>query len=342
VTIRLPKTVDVTAFLIDPTPTCGDDGSSATGEYRIETATANGGFRTAVDGSGANGLAPGDLNRLNRLSPTGASGQDTNLVRITLLSPQSTSGSGADFIDLTEFEVLGAVPNTLPFGSLAVSDTTPQPGEVVTFDAGSFTDRDSAITGYDWDFDHDGTVDRSTTTPTTDFAYAAVGAYAPTVAAKDFRGGAGKASTSVTVTAPPPTSGPPASGPPASGPPASPGSPATPPALGPVPSLSLPRLGSHGSIRPSVKCALRCSVRAKLVVSKATARKLRLKRRTLARLTRALTTTSRAHLRLRVPAKVRAALKRRGVKSIRATLTITATHLGGRGKTSHRLVRIRL
>jgi extracellular elastinolytic metalloproteinase len=332
VTIRLPETVDVTGFLIDPTPTCRDDGSSATGEYRIETATGTGGFRTAVDGSGANGLASGDVNRLNRVDPTGATGQDTDLVRITLLSPQSTSGSGADFIDLTEFEVLGAVPNTLPSGSLAVSDVTPQPGEVVTFDAGSFTDRDSAITGYDWDFDHDGRVDRSTATPTTDFAYATAGAYTPTVAAKDFRGGAGKASTAVTVVAPPS----------ASGPPASPGPPATPPALGPVPSLSLPRLGSHGSIRPSVKCAMRCSVRAKVVVSKATARKYRLKRRTLARLTRTLTTTKRVHLRLRVPAKVRAVLKRRGVKSIRATLTITATHLGGRGNTSHRLVRIRL
>ena len=204
VTIRLPETVDVTGFLIDPTPTCGDDGSSGTGEYRVETATGTGGFRTAVDGSGANGLASGDVNRLNRVDPTGATGQDTDLVRITLLSPQSTSGSGADFIDLTEFEVLGAVPNTLPTGSLAVSDVTPQPGEVVTFDAGSFTDRDSAITGYDWDFDHDGRVDRSTATPTTDFAYATAGAYTPTVAAKDFRGGAGTASTAVTVVAPPP------------------------------------------------------------------------------------------------------------------------------------------
>ena len=50
----------------------------------------------------------------------------------------------------------------------------------------------------------------------------------------------------------------------------------------------------------------------------------------------------RDSLRLRVPAKVRTALKSRGVKSILATLTITAKHIGGRAKTSHRVVRIRL
>ena len=44
----------------------------------------------------------------------------------------------------------------------------------MTFTRG-FTDPDSAITGYDWDFDGNGTVDRTTTTPTTDFAYADAG-----------------------------------------------------------------------------------------------------------------------------------------------------------------------
>jgi extracellular elastinolytic metalloproteinase len=330
VTIRLPKTVNVTGFLIDPTPVCGDDGSAAAGEYRVETATGTGSFRTAVDGTGAGGFASGDVNRLNRRNPSGGTGQNTDLVRITLLSPQSTSGAGADFIDLTEFEVLGAVPNTLPTGSLAVSNANPRAGDVITFDASAFTDADSAITGYDWDFDHDGTVDRTTVMPTTAFAYGTTGSYLATVAAKDFRGGAGNASTGVTVTAAP------------SGSPAPPVPPGTPPALGPVPSLTLPARGTRGSIRPSVKCALLCSVRAKLVVSRATARKLRLKRRTLARLTRTLTTTKRARLRLRVPAKVRASLRKRGVKSILATLTITAIHLGGRANTADRLVRIRM
>ena len=77
-------------------------------------------------------------------------------------------------------------------------------------------------------------------------------------------------------------------------------------------------------------------------MSKATARRLGLKKRTLATLSRTLTTTSRTRLRLRVPAKVRTALKREGVKSIRATLTVTTRHIGGRSKTSKKAVRIRL
>ena len=95
-------------------------------------------------------------------------------------------------------------------------------------------------------------------------------------------------------------------------------------------------------IRPTVRCALRCSVRAKLVVSRATARKLKLKRRTLATFTRTLSSTHRRPLRLRLPPKVRRAMKRAGLKTVKATLTVTATHAGGRSKTVRRTVRIKL
>src|SRR5262249_1823841 len=61
----------------------------------------------------------------------------------------------------------------------------------------SFRDPDSKITGYDWDFDSNGTVDRTTAGPTTSFAYGAAGRFTTTVAAKDFRGGAGRASAAV-------------------------------------------------------------------------------------------------------------------------------------------------
>jgi hypothetical protein len=201
-----------------------------------------------------------------------------------------------------------------------VSNANPAPNDAVTFDASSFADRDSAITGYDWDFDGNGSVDRTTATATTAFAYSVPGSYDARVAVKDFRGGAGTAGVLVTVAAPPPGPRP----------------------LAPLPSLSVPRRGTHGVIRPSVRCALRCSVRAKLVVSRATARKLKLKHRTVAIFKRTLTTTQRRRLRLRVPAKVRRAAKRAGLKTIRATLTVKATYAGGRSKTVRRAVRIRL
>jgi hypothetical protein len=326
VTIRLPDTVDVAGFLIDPTATCGDDANASTRQYKVETATEGGAFRLAVDGAGAGAFTASDLNRLNRRNPAGSSGQRTDLVRITLLSPRSTSGSGANFIDLTEVEVLGAVPNTLPSGSLAVSNAAPAPGQTITFSA-SFTDRDSAITGYDWDFDGNGTVDRSTAGAMTDFAYGAAGRFTAVVRAKDFRGGAGTAAAAVAVAVPAPP-------PPPAGPGTSP--------LAPLPSLSVSRRGTGGAIRPSVRCALRCRVRSKLLVSRKTARRLKLKQRTLATFRRTLTTTTKQRLRLRLPANVRRAVKRAGLKSIRVALTVKATYAGGRSKRLRKVVRIRL
>ena len=91
-----------------------------------------------------------------------------------------------------------------------------------------------------------------------------------------------------------------------------------------------------------MRCSLRCTVRAKLVVSRATARRLGLKHRTIAKLNRTLTTTARRRLRLRVPAKVRAAARRAGIKTLRATLTATAKHTGGRTRTVRKAVRIKL
>jgi hypothetical protein len=83
-------------------------------------------------------------------------------------------------------------------------------------------------------------------------------------------------------------------------------------------------------------------VRSKLVVSRKTARRLKLKHRTLAIFKRTLTTTTKQRLRLRLPAKVRRAVKRAGLKSIRVTLTVKATYAGGRSKTLRKVVRIRL
>jgi extracellular elastinolytic metalloproteinase len=337
VVLELPQTLDVTAFLIDPTAGCGDADSASTREYTIETSGNGTTFRPAVDGTGARGFTDADLRLLNRRAPAGDSGQDVRFIRLRMLSPlrQGTQCApqtcdGTDFIDMTELNVLGGRPNELPTGSLAVSDANPTQGQVVTFDARSFSDRDSAITGYDWDFDGNGTVDRTTTAATTDFAYGSPGSFIATVAAKDFRGGAGTAGAGVTVSAPGP------------GPAGTPGPPGVPGTLGPLPSLSVPSRGTHGAIRPSVRCALRCSVTARLVVSTATARRLGLKKRTIATLKRTLTTTQRRRLRLRVPAKVRAAMRRAGLKSLRATLTIKAKHAGGRSKTVRKAVRIKL
>ena len=110
-----------------------------------------------------------------------------------------------------------------------MSNPNPKLAELITFDATAVTDPDSAITGYEWDFDGNGSVDRTTTTPRTDFAYGAAGSFNPVVHVKDFRGGEGTATTPVTVAAAP-----------APAPPAGPG---PPPTLGPLPSSACPGPG---------------------------------------------------------------------------------------------------
>src|SRR5262249_1986811 len=51
VTIELPQTINVRAFLADPAETCGDDQSSQAKGFRIETSSNGVTFTTAVSGS---------------------------------------------------------------------------------------------------------------------------------------------------------------------------------------------------------------------------------------------------------------------------------------------------
>ena len=142
------------------------------------------------------------------------------------------------------------------------------PASRSTLDASSFNDPDSLITGYDWDFDGDGNVDRRQLrrrrrSPTTRPAR-----YKPTVRAKDFRGGAGTASTTVTVAAPP----------------ASPGTRAVAAGArrrGALPVIAIARSGSKGRFTLQVTCAARCELSGKLTVTRKVARRLGRARQTL-------------------------------------------------------------
>ena len=122
-----------------------------------------------------------------------------------------TPGTRAEFIDFSEFEVFGGPRNTLPRGSLTAGATRVNPGQNVQFTA-AFTDPDSKITGYRWDFDGNGTIEQTTTAPTTTFAYPRGGDFTASVAAVDFRGGAGKATEAIHVTTAPIASTPPKTG----------------------------------------------------------------------------------------------------------------------------------
>ena len=169
--VELPKAITVENFAVDPGNTCGDNGTAETKDYTIETSRDGVTFSVAKEGA----FVPADAHRLNLLAPT-ANATNVKFVKITSHSAQGEAPGdhGQFFWDLSEMEVYGNPPNVLPSGRLAASPGTVAPGATVTLTA-SFTDPDSAITGYDWDFDGNGSVDRTTAGPTTTTSYSTAG-----------------------------------------------------------------------------------------------------------------------------------------------------------------------
>jgi hypothetical protein len=115
IVIDLGRKVDVSAFAIDPSATCGDGASAATAGYKIETSSTSATGPWTAAASHTFGSA--DNGRMNSVTPTsGASA--VRYVRLTLLSNQtpdyrhscSNGGgaySGCAYTDLTEFAVYG-------------------------------------------------------------------------------------------------------------------------------------------------------------------------------------------------------------------------------------------
>ena len=302
-TITLPRPVDISTVGMDPSNTCGDDPSATTKDYRIETSTDGTNFQVAKEAS----FAPEDRARLNMVA-LDANSTGVVAIRLTLLSPQSAEpgDSGADFIDFSEFEVFGGPPNALPAGTLQASPSSVALGAPVSFDASSFTDADSKITGYDWDFDSDGTVDRTTDGPQTEFTYERAGDFDATVAVKDFRGGAGTAKTAVKVK--------------------------------PGPSVEIPKKGKKGKFKIEVSCgSTPCDVNGKLELNFNTARKLNRRGLKIAKF-KGTQGSERHKFTLKVPKGVRGDAKDAGLERLKVRTTVKVSDSAGhktraRGKT---------
>ena len=103
-----------------------------------------------------------------------------------------------------------------------------------------------------------------------------------------------------------------------------------------------PALARHGSLGFTAACARRCTLSAKLVLSRNAAKRLHLRVRTVRTLSRTVTTSASQHVALALPASVRKAARRHHVKTVSATLTVTARYADGRRTTTTRTVRIRV
>jgi PKD repeat protein len=92
----------------------------------------------------------------------------------------------------------GTDPQQPPSASLTASPSSPTVDETVTLDASGSTD-DGTIVSYEWDFDDDGTVERTTDTPQTTTSYTTAGTYVASVTVVDDDEAEATATTTVEV-----------------------------------------------------------------------------------------------------------------------------------------------
>jgi len=109
VTIRLPIPVDVIDFAVDPGAVCGDDDTASLSQFSIATSSDGVNFTTSAAGT----FSAVHNHRLNRVPPSGGTAA-VRFVRLTMHSPQGSTGSGAQYMDVSELEVYGLplAPNT--------------------------------------------------------------------------------------------------------------------------------------------------------------------------------------------------------------------------------------
>lgn len=92
IVVKLPQAVDVTSFGVDPAATCGDSGSSSTGDYTIEVSSDGSSWTPVADGHF--GIA--DRGHLNEVDPSGAA-DGVQYVRFTIAGDQVADVSGDTF-----------------------------------------------------------------------------------------------------------------------------------------------------------------------------------------------------------------------------------------------------
>lgn len=111
VDVKLPAKVNISAFNVDPSNTCGDPGSASTGDYRIETSADGTTWATAAAGT----FNATNRGKYNLVAPTG-NATGVQYVRFWMLSPQvpdfktncpAGAFGGCQFTDMTELQVFG-------------------------------------------------------------------------------------------------------------------------------------------------------------------------------------------------------------------------------------------
>lgn len=304
-TITLPAPVDTTTVVLSPGGVCGHGDGAALKDYKIETSPDGATWTDAASGS-----LSGTADQAISVAATAA-----RFVRLTALSAQD---AGAPAIDLRELQVLGGGPNVAPTGTVSTDAPKNYIKSVVRFRA-AFTDPDSIILRYLWDFDGDGKFDQATSTPQVAHVWAAAGTYRLTVGARDFRGALGTTTYDLRII-----------------------DPAVPvePVVQRKPLITFdPVDGIDLPVR--IACSSVCTFTAKLVLSKQTAKAIKAKRRTILTMKKKTEGPGLGSWTIELPSKTIKLLKKARKSSVKARLTATAVDRQKRRTTVSRWVTFR-
>jgi hypothetical protein len=231
------------------------------------------------------------------------------------LGPQDP---GAPTVDLRELQVFGAGPNQPPIGTVTVEAPKNYIKNVVRFRAG-FTDADSTIVRYLWDFDGDGRFDQATNGPQVAHVWTVPGTYHVIVGARDFRGGLGTTALDLRIIDPKALVDPVIQRRPLI-------------TFDPVDGVDLP-------VR--IACSSVCTFTAKLVMTKATAKAIKAQRRTVLSLKKKTEGPGLGSWTIELPGKTIKLLRRAHRKSLKVRLTASAVDQQKRRTTVERWVTFR-
>lgn len=287
-TIALPAPVDTTAVVLTPGGVCGHADGAALKDYKIETSPDGVTWTTAAHGA---------LNGAGDQAVSVVAG-GARFVRVDAMSAQDGSAST---IDLRELQVFGGGPNVAPSGSVTTDASKNYIKGVVRLRA-AFTDPDSTILRYLWDFDGDGHFDQATVGPQVAHVWSGAGTYHVTVGARDFRGALGTTTLDLRIIDPNVSVDPVIQRKPLI-------------TFDPVDGIDLP-------VR--IACSSVCTFTAKLVLSKQTAKAIKSKRRTILTMKKKTEGPGLGSWTIELPSKTIKLLRKAHRKSVKARLTASA------------------
>jgi hypothetical protein len=304
-TVTLPQPVDLSAIAVTPGAVCGHAPGAALGGYRVETSPDGATWATAAAGT-LSGTSD---------ATTAATAPGVRYVRLVALAPQDATAATAD---VRELQVFGAGPNRPPSGTVATDAPKSYIKNVIRLRA-AFTDPDSTIVRYLWDFDGDGRFDQATISPQVAHVWTVPGTYHVVAGARDFRGGLGTTALDLRVIDPGALVDPVIQRRPLI-------------TFDPVDGIDLP-------VR--IACSSVCTFTARLVMPKATAKALRAPRRTVLSLKKKTEGPGLGSWTIELPGKTIKLLRRAHRKTLRVRLTASAVDQQKRRTTVHRWVTFR-